>query len=613
MANPGTAAVPRAPLKPARLRAVEHRYTVTPGSFATLPEPEQRKKVGAFLELLRAMTGPARITLARKVLDVPVGGSRTGMPVLQVRISSGEPLGVALESLRYEYAEDLGGGGTRLVREHLDCAQIEAGGAAAWARCFTLASVPRELPWGWLATSVFPACHEASAWIEPVPHAEALARVRRRRDLIYEAARRSRGAADEYAALGRAEESMRASRSGLYRCRTVCTVAAAERRGLRAAARALRGAASASGASFAWQRGMQGAMLEGWGKPLEFDLGSMSCLYPFVSGDMLEVPNGLALGINADSGAPVIFDFARRSNYSMAVIGTSGSGKSFTAKMVLRRLLERHPDSLCFVIDPMGEYHSIAPSLGLGRVSLTGGGSLGLDPFRLLDPADAADILGRVTRAPEDVVKQFRRFSDRAGSVEQLHRSLDPPSRRWLDDLVEGPLAGLMRGEPDFPDRLVMSMRRADGKPHEAMLLVLALARVWRRIEEMPQGAQKIVLLDEAWMLFKMEGASRYVEQIVRMGRKRNVIFLFVSQNVGDVAGGGGAPRIIDNMETKVLMSMEEDAADESARVLGLSAEECSRLKSFEPGHAILITKKHRLHVRLEPSAEELALFDTSP
>lgn len=586
-------------------------YTVTPGNFATLPEAEQKKKIGAFLELLRAMTRPARITLSRKILVVPVGGNQTGMPVLQVRLSSSEPLGRVLESLQYEYAEDLGRT-TGRAREHLDCVEIDAGGARAWARCMALTSVPRELPWGWLATSMFSACHEASVWIEPIPHAEALGRVRRRRDLLHDAALRSRESAGEYAALERAEESMRATRSGLYRCRVICTAASRERSGLKGAVRALREAASTFGATFAWQRGMQGAMLRGWGKRLEFDLGSMSCLYPFVSGDMLEVPNGLALGINADSGAPVIFDFARRANYNVAIIGTSGSGKSFTAKMMLSRLLARHPDSLCFVIDPMGEYHRIAASLGLGRVRLTGGDNLGLDPFRLLAPADAADVLGRVTRAPEDVVKQFRRFSDRVGSVAQLHESLDAGSRRWLDDLVEGPLSGLMRGEPRFPDRLVMSMRRADGKPHEAMLLVLALARVWKRIEEMPAATQKIVLLDEAWMLFKMEGASRYVEQIVRMGRKRNVLFLFVSQNVGDVAGEGGA-RIIDNMETKVLMSMEEDAADESARILGLSGEERSRLKSFEPGHALLITKKHRLHVRLEPSSDELELFDTSP
>ena len=45
-------------------------------------------------------------------------------------------------------------------------------------------------------------------------------------------------------------------------------------------------------------------LVEGWGKTLTFDLGSTSCLYSMISGDMLEVPNGLVLGINTDSGAP---------------------------------------------------------------------------------------------------------------------------------------------------------------------------------------------------------------------------------------------------------------------------------------------------------------------
>ena len=131
----------------------------------------------------------------------------------------------------------------------------------------------------------------------------------------------------------------------------------------------------------------------------------------------------------------------------------------------------------------------------------------------------------------------------------------DPDSRRWLDDLVDGPLARTMRGTPAVSDRLVISLRKADGKPHEIMLLILALNRVWKRIEEMPQDTQKIILLDEAWLLFKMKGAAKYIEQIVRMGRKRNVKFVFVSQNVDDIAENrGGANRIVDNMETKILL-----------------------------------------------------------
>ena len=598
---------------------LSYHYTVTPTNFVTLPEQKQRKKLGEFFDLLRVISKPIRIRLARKMLTIPVDGQMVGMPILQLYVSSGEPLNHIFDALRYEYTADIGGHRQiRILREGWRHMDVDIGdGAAAVAKCFTLRRLPYEIAWGWIATGIFPACHEVNIWIEPVQHRDALEGIRKRKELVYESSLHSKSAAAEYEKLERAETSMRQNHSGLFRCRVVCILVAPDLRGLRTAIRELRNAASIQGGEFCTQMARQGAMLaEGWGKTLTFDLGSMSCLYSMVSGDMLEVPNGLVLGINTDSGAPVIFDFQKRTNYNMAIIGTSGSGKSFTAKMILRRLLEKHPESLCFVIDPMGEYHDIAPELGLDRIQITGDAELGLDPFKLLEPADAADILGGVTRAPEDVVKQFRRFSDKVGSVDELYDILadNPDSQKWLDDLVDGPLARMMRGIPKMSDRLVISMRKADGKPHEIMLLVLALSRVWKRIEAMPQNVQKIILLDEAWMIFKMEGAQKYIEQIVRMGRKRNVKFLFVSQNVDDIARDrGGASRIVDNMETKILLNMEEEATDSAAKILNLSPHEASRIKSFDPGNAILLTKRYRLHVRFEPSGEERTLFDTSP
>ncbi len=596
-----------------------YHYTVTPTNFVTLPEEKQRKKLGEFFDLLRVIQKPIRIRLARKVLTIPVDGRMVGMPILQLYVSSMDPLNGIFEALRYEYTADLGGHrDMRILEENWRDVVVDLGGGAKGvAKCFTLRQLPYELPWAWIATGIFPSCYEVVIWIEPVAHAEALKHMRKRKELVYESAIRSKTSAQEYEKLERAEESMRKTHSGLYRCRVICIVLGSDKKNLRRAVKEFRNSVSVGGGQFSTQIAKQGAMLErGWGKTLAFDLGSMSCLYSMVSGDMLEVPNGLVLGINTDSGAPVIFDFQKRTNYNVAIIGTSGSGKSFTAKMILRRLLEKYPDSLCFVIDPMGEYYDIAPELNLDRIQITGDDELGFDPFKLLEPADAADILGNVTRAPEYIVKQFRRFSDKVGSVDELFEMLkdDPESRKWLDDLVDGPLSKMMRGMPSISDRLVISMRKADGKPHEIMLLILALNKVWKRIEEMPQNTQKIVLLDEAWMLFKMDGAEKYIEQIVRMGRKRNVKFLFISQNVDDIAGShGGANRIVDNMETKILLNMEEEATDGAARILGLSPQEVSRIKSFEPGNAILLTKKYRLHVKFEPSEQEKKVFNTSP
>ena len=597
----------------------QYHYTVTPSNFVTLPESKQKKKLGEFFDILRIIQKPIRIRLARKILTVPVGGKMIGMPILQIHISSSESLGAVFESLHYEYTVDIGRHTElRIIEERWRDMVVDPGnGTRATAKCFTLNRLPYELPWAWIATTIFPLCYEVIMWIEPVPHEASLKQIRKKRELLHESASRSRSAAQEYEKLERAEESVRRTNSGLFHCRVICVLLGWNNKDLKNAIKAFRNAASISGCQFATQAARQGAMLRiGWGKTLTFDLGSMSCLYSMVSGDMLEVPNGLVLGINTDSGAPVIFDFQKRTNYNVAIIGTSGSGKSFTAKMILRRILEKYPDSLCFVIDPMGEYYDIAHVFGLERIQITGSDELGFDPFKLLEPADAADILGAVTKAPEDVVKQFRKFSDKVNSIDQMYGALeeDPASQKWLADLVDGPLARMMRGKPQISDRLVISMRKADGKPHEIMLLILALNKVWKRIEEMPQEMQKIVVLDEAWLLFKMKGAAKYIEQIVRMGRKRNVKFLFISQNVDDIAESrGGANRIVDNIETKILLNLEEESADSAAAVLGLSPQEQTRIKTFGQGHAILITKKYRLHVRFEPSEQEKKEFDTSP
>ena len=598
----------------------KYHYTVTPTNFVTLPEAKQRKKIGEFFDILRVIQKPIRIRLARKILTIPVDGQMVGMPILQIYVSSNESLENIFDALRYEHTVDLGGHKEiRITQERWRDMTVDPGnGSEMLAKCFTLLRLPYDLPWGWLATSIFPMCYEVAIWIEPIGYDASLKQIRKRRELLYESATRSKSAAQEYEKLERAEESLRHTNSGLFRCKVICVLLGDRRENLKGAIKEFRNAASITGCRFVTQAARQGAMLKnGWGKTLTFDLGSMSCLYSMISGDMLEVPNGLVLGINTDSGAPVIFDFQKRTNYNVAIIGTSGSGKSFTAKMFLHRLLAKYPDSLCFVIDPMGEYYDIAHVFGLDKIQITGGGGeLGFDPFKLLDAADAADILGIVTCAPEDVVKQFRKFSDKVESIDELYTRLenDKTSQKWLDDLVDGPLAKMMRGKPKISDRLVISMKKADGKPHEIMLLILALNKVWKRIVEMPQNAQKIIVLDEAWLLFKMKGASKYIDQIVRMGRKHNVRFLFISQNIDDIAENrGGANRIVDNIETKILLNMEEEAADSATKVLALSPQEQARIKTFDSGHAIMMTKKYRLNIKFEPSKQEKTAFDTSP
>ena len=264
----------------------------------------------------------------------------------------------------------------------------------------------------------------------------------------------------------------------------------------------------------------------------------------------------------------------------------------------------------------MGEYYRIAPYLGLDAIQITESKEFGFDPFNMLDPLDAVDILGEATKAPEKVKKLWRSLlAKNISSITALYEASDDEAKRYLVDLVKGPLSTIMKGESQMTDKMIISMKGTGTEEHTVLLLLMALNKAWKRITELPANKQKILLIDEGWMLFKMHGAEKYIDMIVRMGRKLNVKFIFVSQKVEDLANEtGGYGRIIDNIETKVLMLMEDDAAAKAGEILKLSSHEIDQITSFDIGHGIFITKKHRLHVKFEATPEEKEIhFNTAP
>ncbi len=314
----------------------------------------------------------------------------------------------------------------------------------------------------------------------------------------------------------------------------------------------------------------------------------------------------------------VIFDIAKRTNYNIAVIGKSGSGKSFTVKILLNRLRQKFPDSHIYVIDPMGEYGAISEYFGMELLDITKNDEkLGLDPFVLLEPQDAADILGEMTKAPDTTRIQFQKYCDKAKTMSEFYKKLLVPHRKYLDHLMDGPLSRIISGEPKLNDssKMIISMDGASGTDSESMVLILLLNKIFKTCVNLPAKTRKILIIDEAWMLFQMPGAAKYVNMIVRMGRKLNITFVFISQRIEDISkeDESGIGKIIDNMETKIMLGLEEQAAETARKVLNLSDQETVKLKSFSRGHALFLTKNHRIHAKFEPTNQEREMFDTTP
>ncbi|WP_316505401.1 helicase HerA domain-containing protein [Nitrosopumilus sp.] len=84
----------------------------------------------------------------------------------------------------------------------------------------------------------------------------------------------------------------------------------------------------------------------------------------------IEITDAFEIGYDMDIQGPIIFDIGKRTNYNIAVIRKSGSGKSFTVKILFNRLLKKFPDSYVYVIEPMGEHSKISDYFGMNVLCL---------------------------------------------------------------------------------------------------------------------------------------------------------------------------------------------------------------------------------------------------
>ena len=597
----------------------KYSYSIIPTNFVNLSEENQMQKLGQFNDILRVIEDRIKITMSRRLVPITVEGQITEMPVMQVHLESHQPLGDILDQIKLEYISDDRPPENKIIRENISSMELqEENDITNFAQCFTLHGLPASLPYAWI-TNIFQLCSQVQILINPVPKDESITRMVRFKNIIYEDSKKDRATAELYKRADDTENSLRRDDTGLYECIVNCVITGQDKKTLHANSKLFKKQIKRYGGSFAVVSAKQAAMLlEGYGKKITLDRGSCSILYSFVSADMLEIPNGIPLGINMISKGPVIFDIGKRTNYNIAVIGKSGSGKSFTVKILLNRLHQKFPDSHTYVIDPMGEYGTISQFFGMNHLNITKNNEpLGLDPFILLEPQDAADILAEMTHAPDTTKIQFQKYCDKVNNMSEFYKKLPKTHKKYLDHLMDGPLSRIILGEPKLNDskKIIISMDGATGNDSEAMILVLLLNKIFKICNGLPTKTRKILVIDEAWMLFKMPGAAKYVNMIVRMGRKLNINFIFISQRIEDISkeDDTGIGKIIDNMETKIILGLEEQAAETARKVLNLSDQETAKLKSFNRGHALFLTKNHRIHTKFEPTSQEKEMFDTTP
>jgi len=363
------------------------------------------------------------------------------------------------------------------------------------------------------------------------------------------------------------------------------------------------------------------------GKRLFVDTDTAACFFPFISEDVIETPGGIFLGVNTMTGAPVIYDPLLRMNQNIMIVGKTGCGKSFSAKLFLSRLASRHRNLAFFIIDPENEYGYIGKALGAEVVEVQPGKLMGLDPVQIFaDSKDtAAAILADIAKVPDDLYDELRSVVGTCDTIFDVFMNSSQELRKRLRNLVDGADRFLVAGDPlPFTKRMVFNLlplhRAYQLNPEKSVTLqaanVLIFSKIWQMLDNpefLPLQDPKLVIVDEVWMYCALPAAARFLEGVARRGRKRNIVFITNTQRASDILEGAGGRALAENCATKILMRQDESAVRLVAEAFGLSSYETDAVLDFEPGQALLIAESIHIPIKFLATRNEYPLFTTKP
>lgn len=585
-----------------------YTYEVKPTNFFTLPAQKQQAVLSRFYSLLSSIQEPLRIFAVKEPLSIAIGNETRELQVTRTYMSSSERLDAILEGQGYDYLVS-NPPKLEIKKEFWKHTELQN---KRLAKCYTLYAPSSSLSSAW-AYSLLSVADIISMEFVPIEQDRAISKLQRKVHLMRSTMSTNSKIVNQIQMGLEAITELEKNNTRMFKVTLNAIIFANDLKSLKEY-KGFSKLCRVSLSRFDDTPTMQARMIDGWGKRLYVDLGSCDVFYPFVSSDMLEVPNGITLGVNYNTGAPVIFDYTMRANYNILILASSGAGKSVTAKLILKRLIEKYSEALAFIVDPEGEYERIAEYLKIEPIRITGGGELGFDPFEMFEKeVDAVNALCEIADVPPLVAKSFQAKCEGVKSLEEFYARLSEEEEKYLVNLLKGPVATLFRGESKIGDRTIISLKGTYAEDYVARVSFLALAKLWKKISTAPVETPKILLIDEGHLIFRFVSAAKFVDLLARMGRKKNVIFIFISQRVEDVTKTEAGRAFFDNSETKIILRNNEIASDELVKSLQLSPQEKDMVLSFNPGESLILTRDHRLRAYITPSREELEMFGTSP
>ena len=408
---------------------------------------------------------------------------------------------------------------------------------------------------------------------------------------------------------------------------------------------------------------------------------TIAAMYPFIFDSIKDPGLSTLLGVDFSGGVILFNQFLykirkenNRNNANMIILGTSGSGKSTAAKVMLRT----HIRNGCQIvaIDPEDELREITQTYGGDTVDIGKGGEFGLiNPLEIVIDADEEEIkqgLGYtvLTRTlqflkaflkyydptiTEDVLTMFseivqdtyKRFGIDFNTDFSRFTSNDYPTFTDVYATIKGRLMSMTEQtqERDIMERLELKIRPItkelrfyfDGHTtlsRDSDFMVFNIKELMNTDSNIRNAlffnvlkyawglcldfnVDTVLMVDEAHVLLGANNVlgAEFLAQVQRRARKYNTGTIIITQQPSDFADPGvimHGKAIFDNASYYLVMGLRKQAVEDLSLLIDLNDSEKESIKRYSQGEALFVCGNRRMRINIAVTKEELDSFGSS-
>ena len=405
---------------------------------------------------------------------------------------------------------------------------------------------------------------------------------------------------------------------------------------------------------------------------------TIAAMYPFIFDSIKDPGLSTLLGVDFSGGVILFNQFLyqikkehNRNNANLIILGTSGSGKSTAAKLMVRSHIRN--DNQIVIIDPEGEFEEMTKMYGGDFIDLGKGGEFGMiNPLEVVVDADDEEmaqglgytVLTRTIQTvkaflkyydptvTEDIVNMFseilqdtyKRFGIDFNSDFTKFKSSDFPTFKDVYATIKGKLMSMTEKthERDVLEMLELKIRPIvkelkyyfDGHTtispksdfivfniRELMnsdtnirnaLFFNVLKYAWGLT--LNRDINTILMVDEAHVLLSGNNTlgADFLAQVQRRARKYNTGTIIITQQPSDFVASNmimHGKAIFDNASYYLVMGLKKQAVEDLAKLIDLNDNEKESIKKFNQGEALFVCGSRRMQINIIATEQELDSF----